>query len=140
MANYHLLEDVVSVDDFMRLRSIAGMSIRPEKAAAIGLANSLYGVRVVHGNEIVGMGRVVGDGGLNFDLVDIAVDPNHQGAGVGKMIITSLMNYIHETAHTGAYVTLMADVPGLYKKFGFKLSSPATEGMHFEWNNGEIGD
>ncbi len=25
------------------------------------------------------MGRIVGDGAINFDIVDVAVDPAHQG-------------------------------------------------------------
>jgi len=42
----------------------------------------------------------------------------------------SIMNYLESEAPTGAYITLMADVPELYEKFGFKLSRPKSEGMY----------
>jgi ribosomal protein S18 acetylase RimI-like enzyme len=30
---------------------------------------------------LIGMGRIVGDGGTSYQVVDIAVRPEHQGAG-----------------------------------------------------------
>ena len=126
---YEVIEKVASVDDFVRLRKVAGLTPRPSKAAKKGLPNSLYGVTVKLGKEVVGMGRVVGDGGLNFEIVDIAVEPEHQGKGIGRLIMESIMVYIETEAPKGAYITLMADVPELYAKFGFKQSRPKTEGM-----------
>ncbi len=82
------------------------------------------------GAETVGMGRVVGDGALNFEIVDIAVDPAHQGKGLGIMIMQSIMDYLDAEAPSGAYITLMADVPKPYEKFGFRLSRPKSEGMY----------
>ena len=81
-------------------------------------------------DQTVGMGRVVGDGALNFEIVDIAVDPEHQGKGLGRLIMQHIMAYLDREAFEGAYITLMADVPELYEKFGFKFSSPASEGMY----------
>lgn len=127
---YQALEQVVSVDDFIRLRDISGLSPRSREAAKIGLPNSLYGVQITFNDEVVGMGRVVGDGALNFEVVDVAVDPAHQGKGLGRMIMQNIMDYLDKTAQKNAYITLMADVPALYEKFGFKLSRPNSEGMY----------
>lgn len=33
------------------------------------------------------MGRVIGDGGTTFQIVDIAVDPDYQGQGYGRVIL-----------------------------------------------------
>lgn len=44
----------------------------------------------------------------------------------------SIMNYIDQAAYPGSYIDLMADVPELYEKFGFKLTRPASEGMVYE--------
>lgn len=120
----------MSIDDFIRLRRISGLTPRPRNAAEKGLPNSLYGVTVSSGTASVGMGRVVGDGALNFEIVDIAVDPEHQGKGVGRLIMTSIMGYLKSEAPVGACITLMADVPEFYEKFGFKLSRPQSEGMY----------
>lgn len=127
---YQTIEQVASVDDFIRLRDISGLSPRSREAAKIGLPNSLYGVKITFNDEVVGMGRVVGDGALNFEVVDVAVDPAHQGKGLGRMIMQNIMNYLDKTAQKNAYITLMADVPALYEKFGFKLSRPNSEGMY----------
>jgi ribosomal protein S18 acetylase RimI-like enzyme len=137
---YKVIEQVAFVDDFLRLRQISGLTPRPYDAAKRALPNSLFGVHIVIADEVIdseitdskviGMGRVVGDGALNFEVVDVAVDPNHQGKGCGRMIMQSIMNYLDHNAPKGAYITLMADVPELYKKFGFELSRPESEGMH----------
>lgn len=37
---------------------------------------------IEQGNRAVGMGRVIGDGGCFFQIVDIAVDPADQGQGL----------------------------------------------------------
>lgn len=134
MSTYQLFDSVVGVEDFMRLRKVSGLSARPESAVAMGLKNSLYGVQIKQGSLVVGMGRLIGDGGLNFDVVDIAVAPEHQGFGLGRMIMEALMAYLHATATPGAYITLMADVPALYEKFGFAYSSPESEGMYYRWD------
>lgn len=133
-SQYELVEKVASLEDFIRLRHVSGLSPRPAQAVAIGLKNSLYGVQVKHQNETVGMGRIIGDGGLNFDLVDIAVAPEHQGFGLGRMIMEALMAYVEANVIPGAYVTLMADVPALYEKFGFEFARPDSEGMFYQWN------
>ena len=126
---YQVVEKVVSVDDFLRLREVSGLTPRSYDAAKRGLPNSLFGVQVIADDHTVGMGRVVGDGALNFEIVDIAVEPDYQGKGIGRLIMQSIMDYLEREAPKGAYITLMADVPALYEKFGFKLSRPESEGM-----------
>lgn len=135
IANLCVVQEVVSVDDFIRLRRISGLSPRPRAAVVKGLPRSLYGVYIrVEGSslehQIIAMGRVVGDGALNFEIVDVAVDPEYQGQGLGREIMQQIMNYLEREAPSGAYITLMADVPALYDKFGFKLSRPRSEGMY----------
>ncbi|WP_077755347.1 GNAT family N-acetyltransferase [Shewanella psychrophila] len=135
VANLSVVQEVAPVDDFIRLRYISGLTPRPREAVVRGLPCSLYGVyvRVDDSNlehQIIAMGRVVGDGVLNFEIVDIAVDPDYQGQGLGREIMQQIMNYLEREAPIGAYITLMADVPDLYNKFGFKLSSPESEGMY----------
>jgi len=127
---YQVLEDVASANDFIRLRQISGLSHRPLAGAIKALPRSLYGVQIKLADQTVGMGRVVGDGALNFEIVDIAVEPEHQGKGLGRLIMQHIMAYLDREAFEGAYITLMADVPELYEKFGFKFSSPASEGMY----------
>ncbi|BAJ04224.1 GNAT family N-acetyltransferase [Shewanella violacea] len=135
VANLSVVQKVAPVDDFIRLRLISGLTPRPRDAVVKGLPRSLFGVHISLNDEsakykVIAMGRVVGDGALNFEIVDIAVDPDYQGQGLGREIMQQIMNYLDREAPTGAYITLMADVPALYQKFGFKLSRPVSEGMY----------
>lgn len=128
-AEYILIDAVPAAEDFCRLRIISGLTPRPLDAVRKALPGSCHGVNIQFLGKVVGMGRIVGDGVLNFDIVDVAIDPQHQGKGLGRKIMEALMLWLREKATTGAYVTLIADVPELYEKFGFKCVRPESEGM-----------
>lgn len=132
-SDYTFIDSVPSVDDFCRLRVIAGLSPRPAEAAEIGLPRSCYGIHIQWQGVVVGMGRIVGDGALNFEIVDIAVDPAHQGKGLGKAIMEKIVTWLDQHAFKGSYVSLVADVPELYSKFGFESVRPESEGMARVW-------
>ena len=119
--------------EYTLIRKISGLSPRPLDAAKAGLPRSCYGVHILWQGTPVGMGRIVGDGALNFDIVDIAVDPDHQGRGLGRQIMEALIAWLDANAFKGAYVTLVADVPDLYAKFGFESVRPESEGMARVW-------
>ncbi|BBM02574.1 GNAT family N-acetyltransferase [Microbulbifer sp. GL-2] len=127
---YTVIEEVASVEDFLRLREVTGLTPRIRAAVEKGLPNSLYGIHINTDSRTIAMGRVVGDGALNFEIVDIAVDPDYQGQGLGRQVMEYIMSYLDRAAMPSAYITLMADVPELYEKFGFKTSSPEVEGMY----------
>lgn len=127
--SYEIFKESPSVDDYLRIRKEAGLSPKSVEAATKGLPNSLFAVQVIHKSRVVGMGRVIGDGGCWFEIVDVAVVPEHQGKGLGKRIMQEIMQFIERNALPGAYVSLLADAPEFYKPFGFKLTSPPYEGM-----------
>jgi len=129
---YVLREGVPSAETFLALREATGMSPRPLSGAERGLPNSLYGVTIVHEptDDEVGMGRIVGDDGTVYHVCDMAVHPDHQGQGLGTRIMGALDAYIDETAPSGAYVNLIADVDGFYEQFGYEETRPASKGMY----------
>ena len=77
------------------------------------------------------MGRVIGDGGWYFHVVDMAVLPDHQRRGLGDLVLSHLLDVIATEAPPGAYVSLMADPPGrrLYERHGFVDSALRSVGM-----------
>jgi hypothetical protein len=75
---YEIREEVPSVSDYINIRLGAGLSRKSPEAAAIGLKNGLFSVVVYSCATPVGIGRVIGDGGCFFEIVDIAVLPEHQ--------------------------------------------------------------
>ena len=116
---------------YQHLRVAAGMSAKSTAAAAKGLPNSLFAVQVLLGDEVVGMGRIIGDGGCFFQVTDIAVLPAHQGKGLGKRIMREIMQFIETDVPQSAYVSLIADgqAQELYAQFGFKHTAPVSVGM-----------
>ncbi|WP_204486231.1 GNAT family N-acetyltransferase [Archangium primigenium] len=132
-AGYELVVEVPSAEDYRRLRVVSGLSPKSAEAAAAGLPRTLFAVVIKTGGQVVGMGRVVGDGGLFFQVVDIAVEPQHQGRGLGKAIVGRLVEHLRATAPVSAYVSLIADGDAhrLYEQFGFKPTAPASIGMAF---------
>lgn len=77
------------------------------------------------------MGRLIGDGGWYFHVVDMAVLPAHQRCGLGNRVLTWLLDRIREHAPRDAFVSLMADPPGraLYARHGFTDDRNASIGM-----------
>jgi ribosomal protein S18 acetylase RimI-like enzyme len=128
---YSLTPEVPTVNDYLRLRVAAGLSPKTLEGASIGLPNSWFGTTVMFEGKAIGMGRVIGDGGTAFQIVDIAVEPAHQGKGLGKRIMTALMEKLNSEAPAGAYVSLIADGDArhLYAKYGFAPVTPASIGM-----------
>jgi ribosomal protein S18 acetylase RimI-like enzyme len=129
--SYTVCERTPTVQEYNEVRLAAGLSVKHELAATQGLAHTLYAVCIVHDEAVVGIGRVIGDGGLFFDLVDIAVDRRHQGRGVGKLLMTALMTYIDANAPPSSLICLMANrgVAPFYEKYGFKARDPDMPGM-----------
>ena len=80
---------------------------------------------------VVGMGRVIGDGGCFYQVVDIAVLPAHQGKGLGKLIMREIIHYLDTYALPSAYISLIADgkAQDLYAQFGFVQTAPRSVGM-----------
>lgn len=131
MSGYELIAGTPSVDDYRRLRRVAGLSEKTQAAAEAGLPNTWFAVTIRHKGNVIGMGRVIGDGGTAFQIVDIAVEPDHQGKGLGKRIMAALVEHIHTHAPASAYISLIADGDArhLYAKFGFEPVMPASIGM-----------
>ena len=112
------------VADYRRLRDATGLSPKSEAAAERGLASTTYGVSLLRIGEVVGMGRIVGDEGCFYFVVDIAVVPELQGRGLGKRIMDALDAWMRANAPPTAHVSLFADgeAKRLYAKYGFAQS------------------
>lgn len=136
MSDAAAIELVASFPDaptYRRLRAETGLSPKSHEAAERGLSNTLYGVSLVKAGEVIGMGRVVGDGGTVFVVVDIAVQRDHQGQGLGKRIMAALDAWLRANAPPTAYVMLVADGDArhLYAQFGFADTAPASISMAY---------
>lgn len=136
--SYELLPFAPELDDYLRLRANSGLTPVTAEQGAPALVNSWAWASVRHRDtgETVAMGRVLGDGGWYFMVADMATLPEHQGRGLGRAVLESLLDRVKEQAPSGAYVTLMADAPGrrLYEKLGFVETAPKSVGMKLVWD------
>ena len=131
MSGYELIVGTPGVDDYRRLRLVSGLSEKTQVAAEAGLPGTWFAITIRHDGRTIGMGRVIGDGGTAFQIVDIAVEPEHQGKGLGKQIVGALVDHLRANAPASAYVSLIADGDAqyLYAKYGFAPVMPASIGM-----------
>ena len=100
-------------ETFLRLRAAAGMRPRSVKGASKGLGQELFSVvlRLEKSGEIVGMGRIVGDGGTIFVICDMMVIESFQKKGGGTMIMDAIMGYLLEEAPPNSYICLLYTSP-----------------------------
>ncbi|MDA1360267.1 GNAT family N-acetyltransferase [Glycomyces luteolus] len=85
------------------------------------LAGSLAGEVALDGDDVVGMGRLVGDGVKYFYVQDLAVLPEYQGVGIGTALLQRLLDHVANTASSTAFVGLFGTdgaIP-LYRRHGF---------------------
>ena len=123
------------VEEYCDLRVSAGMSPKSIEAARKGLPHACFNITIYDNESLIAMGRVIGDGGTVFQIVDIAVDKGYQGCGYGRIIMEEIMTYIENVAEKGTYVSLMTDYPAdkLYEKFGFISTEPYSKGMYKQY-------
>lgn len=129
-----ITHEIPSIESYLSLRLAAGLSEMSREGAEKGLPSTLFAVSLMEGDKLIGMGRVVGDGGLQFLVCDIAVHPDQQGQGYGKKIMKEIKCYIDEQVPAGGIVSLIADKPAdlLYQQFGFIDAAPDSLGMWFK--------
>lgn len=134
MTTYSCVLETPSVETYRALRLASGLSPKTIEAALNGLPNTLFAVQILHDAQPVGMGRVIGDGGCFFQVVDIAVLKEHQGKGLGKRIMGEILQYIEAEVPESGYVSLIADgqAQDLYAQFGFVHTAPRSVGMAYK--------
>lgn len=118
-----LVDNALSAEDFIRLKVATGFIDRPVEQVERALKNGLFDVSAIYKGEVIGMGRLVGDGALYWYLQEIIVLPEFQGKGVGRRIVNRLLEHIKSTAIPGTNVQVgLTAVKGkepFYEKLGF---------------------
>ncbi|SEM46304.1 Acetyltransferase (GNAT) domain-containing protein [Terribacillus saccharophilus] len=133
MSNYEvLLNTFPTSDEYVYLCSSVGWeNFMNFEVAETSIRNSVFSVIVKENHNIIGMGRVVGDGAVYFYIQDIVVHPEHQGKGIGENIMSALMTYLQENAPDKAFIGLFASKgkEAFYERYDFKNYSPNMTGM-----------
>lgn len=114
-----------------RLRQACGWPVPEASNYERAAARSLFAVCALAEGQVIGTGRLTGDGALWTYVQDMLILPEYQGRGVGRRIMEELMAFLHRTAPAGSNVALVAapGKAGFYERFGFRLFPADKPGM-----------
>jgi predicted GNAT family N-acyltransferase len=110
-----------AVADFLQLRKKVGWGEIEAVLAQKSLNNSLFHVTIYHDQQLIGMGRVVGDGAMYFYIQDVVVDPNFHHQGLGTELMDTIEGYLRYTADKGSTIGLLAaqGKEHFYARYGY---------------------
>ena len=128
-----LVDNILQAEDFVRLRIEVGLVEIPVEHARKALKNGLLNVSAIYHGELVGMGRLVGDGAMYWYLQEIIVLPEFQRKGIGTMIVNHLIDYAKANSITGKFTTIggvsAKGKEPFYQKMGFDIISNGIKKM-----------
>lgn len=123
LKDFMLSEGQPSVKEFTMIRSSVGWD-NPEKAVLEkSMCNTLYWVCVHSNKDLIGIGRVIGDGAMYFYIQDVIVKPSFQGKGIGLILMENIENFLSQNCPKHATVGLFAaqGKEGFYSKYKYLL-------------------
>lgn len=113
----------ISISDYNMLRLSAGWPEIDESQALTGLQNARFLISAKYNKKTVGMARWITDGGYIAFIADVIVLPDYQNQGIGKSMMTMVMDNIKNSLKEGqsVYIGLMASKgkESFYKSFEF---------------------
>ncbi|WP_442601808.1 GNAT family N-acetyltransferase [Paenibacillus sp. KN14-4R] len=118
---YKIHKRIPTISEYIKLcNSVGWTEFINFDVAEESLNQSLFGVVIQYEDEIVGMGRVIGDGKIYFYIQDIAVMPKHQNKGIGSIIMGVISEYLKENAPEKSFVGLFASKgkEAFYNRYG----------------------
>src|SRR5689334_14915578 len=127
-----IVDGTPSPQEYAAFRAHVRWPVVDPAQVAEGLNGSLASVlaRDVDGT-LVGMGRVVGDGGVYLYLQDVIVLERWRNNGIGTRITEALLDRVRELGGPGTFVGLMAATGAgpFYERFGFQPRGEDRPGM-----------
>lgn len=117
-------ENILSCDDYCRLRKSVGWLNFSRQQAEKAIHSSYYTVTAEKDGQVVGMGRLIGDG-MYYIIADVVVQPAEQKKGIGSKIVDMLTEYADSETPKGgrSSIQLVAEKgkEDFYEKRGFKM-------------------
>ena len=117
------IENSIVTKEYNKLRNSVGWDSKEENLVSEAIKNSAIVKKIIVNDKIVGMARVIGDG-LYYLIVDVIVDKEHQGNGIGKMLIEEIVKDIYNKTKVGQKASInlisMQGKEAFYEKCGFR--------------------
>lgn len=129
-----ILEEKINYDEFLDIIESVGFKTYSKEQVEKALENTMYMVKALVDDKVVGIGRVVGDFSIVCCLTDICVRPEYQGRGIGLKIVDKLKSMIENGVNNGEKMQVelvpTAGNEEFYKKAGFKYNPDVITGMY----------
>lgn len=129
---YTLVDNALTVDDFVRLFASAGWGEMPRDVVETALQKSYATFEVKENGQTIAMARLLGDGAMAFFLKDFVVEPSFQGKGIGRMLMNHIEAYIRQKLQPGweGYLQLVSarGKEGFYQHMGYAMHPHETSG------------
>ena len=109
--------DGLDWNELAALYAAAPLGTKSPSGLKTAFTNSMFKCFVYDEQQLVGVGRALADGVDCSYICDIAVSPGHQGTGLGKQVVSNLVEM-----SSGHKKIILYAVPGkepFYSKFGF---------------------
>ncbi len=130
---YTVIEKVPSAEAFCHLRVAAGMSPRPPRKAPEPDCRIAVMAYISSGRRRRSRWDASSATARLISILSTSPSIRLTGKSLGRLVMEKLVARLDANAFDGAYVTLVADVPELYAKFGFESVRPESEGMARVW-------
>jgi ribosomal protein S18 acetylase RimI-like enzyme len=115
--------DSIDWDELSNLYRIAPLGEKKPKDLAISFGNSRFLCFVFDGETLVGAGRALADGIDCSYICDVAVHPGYQGTGIGKGIVSRLVE--RSRGHRKIILYAAPGKEAFYRKLGFARMTTA---------------
>lgn len=129
-------ENELTADDVLLFQQKMDWTVDSKEQWIKSLKNTLYSVTAFHDDEMVAMGRLLGDGAIYWYVNDVYVLTQYQGRGIGRQIMNRLIAYIKKNSLSGSEVSVCLmcakSKEGFYEKFGFRSRPHEYEGSGME--------
>jgi ribosomal protein S18 acetylase RimI-like enzyme len=115
--------DDLDWEELSTLYRLAPLGDKKPEALRIAFGNSMFRCLVRDKGRLVGAGRAVADGVDCSYICDVAVHPSHQGAGLGRAIVSKLVEL--SSAHKKIILYANPGTEPFYRRLGFQRMSTA---------------
>ncbi|MAU01805.1 MAG: GNAT family N-acetyltransferase [Anaerolineaceae bacterium] len=110
-------------EELSNLYLIAPLGQKDPADLKIAFSNSMFSCFVYDGGQLIAAGRALADGKDCSYICDIAVHPAYQGQGLGKAMVSRLVDFSKD--HKKIILYAAAGKEPFYKKLGFKRMATA---------------
>ncbi len=110
--------DNLNWEELSKLYLIAPLGQKDPTDLQIAFSNSMFKCFVYDAGQLIAAGRALADGKDCSYICDVAVHPSYQGRGLGKEVVSRLVDFSKD--HKKIILYAAAGKEPFYKKLGFK--------------------